>query len=519
MNRINQKKQIVLFLPPTSEDRHPENQKLPIEILSLAGLLLEKGYHVIPIDAFIKEKYVDEVISACEKALCLGISCLFGYQVYAAATVARRVKERFPELPVVLGGWFPTVKPDLFLNEGLADVVVRGQGEETFLELVESYRNGTSIEGIKGITYKKEGQIINNPNRPLVNLNDLPPIPYHLISDDIECYIRSDQDCKQLRNMLADCKGINQMDSELRILWYYSSYGCPGNCKFCCSPEVTGRRWIAKDPVKVVNEVEELVTKHSYNILYILDANFCVNEKRVKRFCEEILTRGLKIKWFATAEVHSISHYKEETLDLMAQSGCFTLLLGAETACDDTMRMLRKTIKVGETEKSVSRLVSRGIFPEVSYVVGYPDETPESIEETIDEWRTLKMKHPAIEAVVRCFIPLPGAGFYSRALQLGYKEPEFPEGYKECAKYLFWNFATTGWVNKAQIKKIYRYRLIYFRWAFDILREKPRLNLPQKILNRSALFRIKYKISVLPFEFLLYSVTGTIFHRLVPFSY
>ncbi|MHA2203494.1 MAG: B12-binding domain-containing radical SAM protein, partial [Candidatus Hodarchaeales archaeon] len=399
---------IVLFLPPTKEDRIPVYQKTPLEILSIAGILLEKGYDVKPIDAFIREKYIDEVMSACEGALCLGISCLFGYQVYAAAAAAKLVKEKFPKLPVVLGGWFPTVKPDLFLNEGLADVVVRGQGEITFLQLVETFKYGNSFEDIKGITFKKDGKILNNPDRPFVSLNDLPPMPYHLIAKDMEKYIKSDQDCKLIRNLLADSKDSKWMDSELRILWYYSSYGCPNNCKFCCSPGVTRRRWLPKDPVKVVNEVEELVKKHSYNILYILDANFCVNETRIKRFCEEIIKRGIKLKWFAPAEVQSIDHFKKETLDLMAQSGCFSLLLGAETACAETMILLRKNIKSGQTERSVARLVSRGIMPEVSYVIGFPDETPESINQTIDECIRIKVKDPEIYTAIRWFLPLPG---------------------------------------------------------------------------------------------------------------
>lgn len=272
-------------------------------------------------------------------------------------------------------------------------------------------------------------------------------------------------------------------------------------------------------PCKVVDEVEELVKKYSYNILHLMDSNFCVNEKRVRRFCEEIIRRELKIKWFATGEVHSISHYKEETLDLMAESGCFCIFIGAETACAETMRMIRKNIKVGETERSISLLMSCKIIPQVSYIVGYPDETIESIEETIEECRRLKMKHPPIDTVIRYFEPLPGAGFYSRALELGYKEPEFPEGYRTFSKAVFLeSYIDTSLVRKRQVKKISRYRLIYFRWAYDILSEKPRLNHIQKILNKSAIFRIKHKITALPFEFWIYSVAGRIVHKLASFS-
>lgn len=97
MYRRNEKRPVVLFLPLLNEDihvTHSTHQKLPLELLSLAGLLLEKEYRVILIDASIRERYVDEVISTCKGALCLGISCIFGYQVYNAATVARLVRER-----------------------------------------------------------------------------------------------------------------------------------------------------------------------------------------------------------------------------------------------------------------------------------------------------------------------------------------------------------------------------------------------------------------------------------------
>jgi len=141
MDLTNQKNKVVLFLPLTGEDGAFPNQKQPIEILALAGPLLQNGYDVILIDASVRERYIDELITHCEGALCLGISSIFGYQVYQAATVSKMIRERFPDLPIVHGGWYPSVDPDSFLNNGLADAVVRQQGEETFLELLQSYRD------------------------------------------------------------------------------------------------------------------------------------------------------------------------------------------------------------------------------------------------------------------------------------------------------------------------------------------------------------------------------------------
>ena len=523
MHTSNETNKVVLFLPLTGEDGPFPNQKQPIEILALAGPLLQNGYEVILIDASIRERYIEELITHCEGALCLGISSIFGYQVYHGATVSKLIRETFPHLPIVHGGWFPSVDPDSFLNHGLADVVVRKQGEETFLELVKSYRDRTSIDSIKGITYKKNGHIIRNPDRPLVPFEALPPMPYHLISDDIERYIQSDQTCFGFRNKLTATTGVDHSKSELRILWYYSSYGCPDACEFCCSPGVTARRWIAKDPAQIVDELEELVNKYSYNLLYIIDANFCVNQGRTQRFCEEIIKRRLKIKWFATGEVHTMCSYKEETLNLRAESGCYTIFLGAENADPETMPMLKKTIKIGQTEQAVSRLLSHNIIPEVSYVAGFPDETPKSIENTMKEWLDIRMKHPAMDAAIHTFVPLPGTGFYSKSLELGYTPPKFPEGYRNL---LFLEFAsknsrffdyelfdTTTWVRKAQAQKVYHYRL-FSKWAYDILFIKSRLNLVEKILNKCALFRMKQRIPAFPIEFWLYNLGCRILRKL-----
>jgi len=397
---------VVLFHPHYQAGNYNTNQRQPLDLLSISGFPEQNGYEVVVIDASVTPDYRERVLEECEGALCFGTTSIIGYQVYHSYSMAREVKERYPSLPVVAGGWFPSMKPEMVLEQGGANVVVIRQGELTFMELLEALRSGSSLVGIEGLAYREDGGgVVFNPMRKIEDLNKMPPMPYHLI--DFEDYFASDP-YERAKHFLYIATGRDFSSTQIRALDYFSSYGCPDSCTFCTSATLIKRRWTALEAGRIIDEVDFLVKKHNFNILTFADANWGVSKKRVSEFCEGLLKRGLKINWAATVEAHILNKYGDDLLDLMAESGCFHLFFGAEAALPSTLKKIEKNIKPGDIEQACESCTRRGIIPATSYIVGYPGETKESIWATIKQGCDIVYHWPQVELPIVLFLPLPG---------------------------------------------------------------------------------------------------------------
>ena len=151
---IQHKKRLVLFLPHRANPAQGirvSADLLPLELLQIAGFPDQEGYEVQIIDAMIHEDYMERVMEACDGALLFASSCILGYQVTHGAEVARAIRQRFPDLPIIWGGWFPSVVPETYINENVADAVALGQGELTFRDIVHALDAGESLESVPGL--------------------------------------------------------------------------------------------------------------------------------------------------------------------------------------------------------------------------------------------------------------------------------------------------------------------------------------------------------------------------------
>ncbi|MEK7817220.1 MAG: cobalamin-dependent protein, partial [Actinomycetota bacterium] len=204
----NQSKKVVLFFPnPVRENRQApaaDSPGFPMAILALAGPLKAAGYEPALIYEGVEDDLKSRIAVACNGAICLGVSAMTGNQLRGAIDYSKLAKELYPELPIVWGGYHPTLLPEQTLAEDYVDIVVRGQGEATFMELVRCLETGGSLGGVAGISYKEDGrQVANQPKRP-EPLESLPPYPYELL--DVE-------------------KIINRNSASFRSLQYLSSSG------------------------------------------------------------------------------------------------------------------------------------------------------------------------------------------------------------------------------------------------------------------------------------------------------
>jgi radical SAM superfamily enzyme YgiQ (UPF0313 family) len=292
----------------------------------------------------------------------------------------------------------------------------------TFLELVRALDAGTGYEEIQGLCHLKEGRVVTTPPRPMEELDQFSPLPYDLI--DVEAYYRTDPAWRIVAGIRASGRELPD-DFKPRILWHFASWGCPEQCTFCCSPGLTHRRWVIRDPIAFAGELEELIEKYAFNILLFEDANFIVNRKWMKTWCEELIRRKIRIFWSATGEVKIMRNWDDDMLRLLRDSGCYNIVMGVESANRETLKnLIKKNFYPQDTEDLVDRLTAIGIVPMLTYIVAMPGESRESIDDTLAQCRRISVRHPEAWVYVNTFYPLPGTPLHAEAKKRGYVDPQ-----------------------------------------------------------------------------------------------
>ncbi len=438
---IQRKKRLVLFLPHRADPEQGVRVSAdltPIELLQIAGLPDQNGYECVIVDAMVDPDYLERVLEACDGALLFASSCILGYQVAHGAEVARKVRAKFPHLPMLWGGWFPSVAPELYLRENIADAVGLGQGELTFWECVQAIDNGVDLATVPGLAVWRDGHIVYTPHRAVVGFDTIPDVPWHLL--DFEKYVALQNDTSshwKVRHKYADPWDMKP-GTQMRGFSYFSSFGCPEPCTFCCSPMVTGRRWKAIPGKLLAERVLECHERFNINIVRFQDANFGVHEKRSNEFCQALVDAQAPFWWNGTYEIETIARYKDPSLDLLRASHFHMAALGAEAGSKEQQERIKKKIDIeGDLESSLRRLNERGIQTGVSWIIGYPNESPESMRATLEWAARIKYQFPNSPSDIFPFRPIPGTEDFDAAVKLGYQPPRTLEEWGSCLEYKY----------------------------------------------------------------------------------
>jgi anaerobic magnesium-protoporphyrin IX monomethyl ester cyclase len=501
------KPKVVLFLPSRVDPEIgdlPSADLLPLELVHIAPTAEAAGWDVQIIDAMTEPDYVDQVLEACEGATVFGSSCILGYQVWDGAQVAQAVREKFPDLPILWGGWFPSAIPELYLASDICDAVVFGQGEITFVEVLEAWRSGgrgTDLSDVAGLVIKRDGLVYHTPTRPVVHLNDLPEPSFDLI--DIQKYYelqkRAAKFGNRVRNRLPPPPHLANRPH--RGISYFSSFGCPEPCAFCCSPEIAGRRWLALDADLLVDRLAELHKKDPFDVLRFQDANFGVAKKRMIEFCEGLLEKDLNISWNGTIEIKQICQYDEDTLKLMKRSGNHLMWFGAEASTEETQTLIRKAIKEGQTDQAMRKMHELDIKSGLTYIIGYPGESVESMYATIHEAADMKTRYPSCSVEVFPYRPIPGSDFWEPSVkENGYPVPENFEEWGRCFDYKF----NSWWgVIPDDVQNVWARFSQMAPWFDGLAGGKGPIS---KLLRKSAGVRMRNRLWKAPIEFQLFDL-------------
>ncbi len=493
------KPKVVLFLPsrvdPSIGDL-PCADLLPLEMLHIAPTAERAGWEVVLVDAMTEPDYLEQVLAACEGADAFGSSCILGYQVWDGARVAMAVRERFPHLRMMWGGWFPSAIPELYLASNICDVVVLGQGELAFVEVLEAWRSGSPLDAIPGLALPRDGGVFLTPRRATVHLNELPEPSFHLI--DLQKYYtlqrRTAKFGNRVRNRLPPPHHL--ADKPHRGFSYFSSFGCPEPCSFCCSPEIAGRRWVALDADVLVDRLAVIHRKDPFDVLRFQDANFGVSKKRMQDFCEGLLAKGLNINWNGTIEIKQICQYDKDTLLLMKRSGNHLNWFGAEAASEETQKLMRKGIKEGQTDEAMRRMHELDIKSGLTYIIGYPGETVESMYETIFEAADMKTRYPSCSVEVFPYRPIPGSEFWKPSVEVNHYP--VPVTFEEWGRFFDYKFNSWWGAVPPEVRQVWARFTQMAPWFDGLAGGRGPVS---HVLRKSAGIRLRNRLWKAPIEF------------------
>lgn len=394
------KKKVLLIFPDTRE-KYMLN--VPLSLIWIAAPLLEQGYEPVILDLRLDRDYAKVIRDLSDELICIGISSLSGYQLHGAMETSKWIKENFPEIPVVWGGWHVSILPEQSIQEPYIDYIVQGQGEIPFLELVQCLQQGGDPTNIENLVYRRNGKAVANPKRPLVDINTLPHKPYHLV--DISRY-----------------SGRKEFAHDKYLAWM-SSVGCPFNCAFCADPLVHKRRWIALTPQRMLDEIEHLVKTFGITQFGFWDDNFFINFDRVNEFVDGLNQRGIKIKWTATIRITRILQCPDELLEKCKAAGLHMVHPGVEGASQQMLDYVNKQEKAENTLPAARKLARVGIKALYSFIVGLPEEPGSNVQDTFDMIEELKKIDPKNIMPVNFYTPFPGNDLFDRSMAKGMIPP------------------------------------------------------------------------------------------------
>lgn len=478
----------VLLFNPRSAAYKP---RIPNSILSIASSI-EGLYEYVIVDGNMETDPWEKIQAylASGGFGYFGCTSMPGPQLKQSIPVSKKIRELYPEIKIIWGGYFPSNQSKVVLQSGYVDFVVNGPGEKTFPALLHALENKEPYELLHNLIYLSDGKLVKTPKDELYDPDELPPLPYAVLNKFYP-----------LKRYL----GKTYLGS--KTIAYHSSMGCPFKCSFCAVVPVYNARWRGKSAELIYKDIKYLKENFGGNAIEFHDNNFFVSEKRTVEFSRLIMPE--KMTWWGEGRIDTIDKYSDESLALMRESGCKMIFFGAETGNDEILKKMDKggTQTAAGIRSFAARMARFDIIPEYSFVLGTPGDSPEQVMNQIDQdiafIREIKQINPRTEIIIYVYSPVPaeGSDMYNKVLEAGFHFPEKLEDWisPQWESFDLRKNPLTPWLTPEMINKIKDFETVlngYYPTTSDIRLS----NIKRRVLRSIASLRYKTGIYYKPYE-------------------
>jgi len=385
----------------------------PHALLAVAADLMGE-YNVKIVDERVDSESKNKIKSyISSNPTCIAISVMTGQHIIYALETAKFIRELAGKsIPLVWGGVHATMLADQTLENEYVDVIVRGDGEVTFKNLIKALKSGTDLRTIPGISFKdKEGNKIHNPDAKDFKLGEARPVPWHLIT--VEDYIGDG-------SMFFE-GGVKRM-LDIGV----TSKGCPHRCGFCYNLNFNKMYWRGMPSDKTFDFIKQCVDDFKLDAFMVHDDNYFVDPKRVTDIADKMIQNNMDVKWTSTGiTVHAYAKMEDELKKKIYQSGCESFRFGIESGSPRIIKLMDKPNTLEQVYDVNRDTKKHGIIPIYSWMIGFPTETKDDILATCKLMTDLKKENPASQYHgISVFTPYPGTPMYEMAKQHGFVPPD-----------------------------------------------------------------------------------------------
>ena len=362
---------------------------MPLSLLAL-GAVLEGKYDYKFIDANIDDnpqRTAMDALSTGNVGL-IGVSVMPGPQVAPAIEISSALRSFHPDVPIIWGGYFPTLYPEAAINAPYVDYLARGQGEQTLVELLEALpdaRTGAALKHIRGLTWKENGRVFHNADRGFRSPDDFPLYPYGRLGN-LQPYLRP--------SFIGGRTAVHQ-----------AAIGCRYRCKFCGIVSMFNGVTRLQTPERLVQTMKILRDHHGATAIQFYDNNFFDREETSAEILEAMGT--IRMPWWCFARADALANASTKTWEKIRRSNLKMAFIGADAVSDDVLVKMKKGTRVEHTLEAAKRMREFGVIPEFSFILGGPEDPESEIEKTFAFIRELKRVSPESEIVLYFYSPTP----------------------------------------------------------------------------------------------------------------
>lgn len=460
--------------------------RLPESVLAIAALPYKEGYNVKILDQRVHSNWkgrLKELLK--ERPICCGITSLTGPSLKCALEAAALIKKIDRDIPIVFGGVHATLLPEQTLQHRNIDIVVKGEGDYTFYNIIKALEEKKPFDGIKGVYYKRCDEIVFTGEPDMIlDLDALPDSPYELV----------DMDKYSAMNL-----GTGKSTS------FPTSRGCPFACKFCANPTLHKNKWRGLSISKIIEKIKMFQERYHITTFYFLDDCTSYDLSHFREFIKGLASLDKKIYW-ATAGIRAdlLSKLNDNDLSLLWESGCRTLEIGIESGNERVLKFINKAETKDMMRLANEKLAKYPIQIKYTFIIGFPTETDEELNDSLDFSEELCNANPNSYSLIAVYTPIFGTPMFNLAVQHGFVVPESIEEWID-VDYKSWLETHPNWLDSNKRRRLV---VIMTLSLFSNKHAKVKLTtwfskLAFTLYHPVAKFRFKHRFFAMPYEILI----------------